>query len=1639
MKRPPSYEPRRRAEFESELRARARAWLPEWQGSAVQGDLAGALFSIAARLSSEVAQRLDRMPEKNFRGLLHWLGQRGKPGRAARVPVVFRMSAGAEPVTANPPVQVQATAGEQQVMFETTSLVEITASALSAVIAADPSKDAYYEPPADILSMEPPKNLPSQWRLLSDGIKGSSSLQLDPLEGLESGVLIRATKPTAAQYRIVGVKDGLVNVAPRVGTPQSSDDAVAAAQGVVIPEGEIVKRVSEFEPFASDTRDVQEHAVYVGSTTALDIKSSARIELRGWEKLSDFDWAYSSGSEWKPIFRDREAKGLVLLKGAGAIDEVEVSGHRSRWLCARRQSLGKESEEQVLSPVRLLVNCDETTDASSSDVVLEGIANTTPLVLNADFHPLGREPRLFDAFYLGSKEAFSKPNARATVHFELGDEWSSAPAALTMAQGKHLVFAIGKDAALRVVQVTDDAANPGVEFLMSTQPPDGSGHFINLARRVRPGVCVQNSQASVSASDGKRVWLWTANWKDNKLVDPGWISLGDPLGEPASDKAPPGDVGIETIITRNDTDSGRWVYAIVQGRLYRRDATGATPWRDLDIAVDGLSVKLAKIVPCAALPGDAGAFRDSDGLLGIGEDGALYRRKGTTWTDVTPSQVRIDSAWYPQSVVLASGEQRCIAVQRKAIGEIGPRLVVFDPDKPQKRKVSEPIELVGDAVEAVLRSGRAVAVFSVRKTATTHLAHWDAGAGDDEPVVLTDMPAGGGDLTQASVRIGSWEVLPTRHGAMRLFRFDPSRHARSKTALLSVAAIVDVAGFDPHKALRVDLTPSEPTIKKIVAVAHAVPLDNGRVALILHGGEATSEAPVRVAVYEDKDRPLRDGRRLDKGVLELADGDTDVGVKDRLYAEWESAGANPVTNTRIVVVDQIEDVGGRRHAILKHPLPQSVTDVAYVRVRHVGATSAALRPAVEVMKALATTQTVLMFPRLTPIRQVVAGVPATPSAGAKQWVVLAEAWVREPPAGETTLMVADASVTAAPIEAQPQRAQNPDLSWEYWDGSGWWQIKDLEDETRDLIASGKVEFCVPANIAATDVAGRNNFWVRARLVGGDYGQESVKIHTLGAPGDQTQTVTRSTENIRAPHAIRIWVNYRVCCPVTPDHVLTRDSGGTVDESAANRASDTHIQAFIPLAKTIGNSERALYLGFDRAPQTSSLSFLALVDEQQHEQASPLRVEVLRTGGFEEVASEDETRGLGESGTIKLSLETPPVQAQLFGRSLYWLRLLPKTGADPLSWKPVIRSLYANATWAEARETQANQMLGSSDGRPGLQLQLARTPVIADSLRLRVRERLSPEDVLALNEPEPGKVVDAVGDRPGPWVLWREVPDLLALAPTERVYTLDDETGVIRFGDGLHGMIPPIGRDSIIAEHFLVGGGEQANAVHRFGNASLVTPLPGVERVLFAADAAGGADADDEQRALRFAPAVLSQRERVATLADLESAALMFSRDVAQAVARRRMREIDLRVVMSGPDPLPSARVRRELARYLRQQVAPDLAADGAIVVRPPALLRAFACLQVRIAGIDHTSAVKAECGRRIRQLLDPRTGGFDGLGWPLGTAPTEVDLAASLDGVEHLDELLSARLSLDIEAIQELRPQPWQLVQMAPDGVKVRL
>lgn len=358
------------------------------------------------------------------------------------------------------------------------------------------------------------------------------------------------------------------------------------------------------------------------------------------------------------------------------------------------------------------------------------------------------------------------------------------------------------------------------------------------------------------------------------------------------------------------------------------------------------------------------------------------------------------------------------------------------------------------------------------------------------------------------------------------------------------------------------------------------------------------------------------------------------------------------------------------------------------------------------------------------------------------------------------------------------------------------------------------------------------------------------------------------------------------------------------------------------------------------------------------------------------------------------------------------------------------------------------MLGSSEGAPDQIVWLARPPVLQQSLVLRVREPLGEEERAQLLASDPNSVRSDVPEQPGDWVLWHQVVDPADCGATERVYALDEASGEIRFGDGMHGGIVPIGRDAIMAFQYrrteagpANASSAPANAVKAGTSLSMVSPVESVEAAFAADRAAGGADAENVSRIMRFGPSRIRHRNRVVTAGDLEDMALQTLPDLAQARCLRTGQSVRLIVVMRGAQPLASRPIKRELRLALLATAPPELAVRKAFVIDDP-VLRPF---RVQLVLMTPSLAVSGRVAERakaaIRRYFDTASGG-DGSGWRMGEAPIESDVAASLLDIPDLDGVRDVHLLAvdDSGAMQPMRVRlrPDELAWLSPDGIELQ-
>ncbi len=593
---------------------------------------------------------------------------------------------------------------------------------------------------------------------------------------------------------------------------------------------------------------------------------------------------------------------------------------------------------------------------------------------------------------------------------------------------------------------------------------------------------------------------------------------------------------------------------------------------------------------------------------------------------------------------------------------------------------------------------------------------------------------------------------------------------------------------------------------------------------------------------------------------------------------------------------------------------------------------------------------------------------------------------------------------------------NPQLSWEYWDGKGWQALADVQDSTNRLLNTGEnsIRFHVPANIAETEINGQKNYWIRARIVGGDYGKdEYILEESINQTTKKKETKTRVERKFKLPIIRDLVINYYYEENEKLQHCLTYNNLNFQDKTSGSKTENQFFRPFIHMEDT----HRNLYLGFDSPLRSGPIRIFFNAKELSYTEEKKPKIDwnYRDMGGWTLLDYLDETEGLIARGHLELIGPSNFTSYAMFGQSLYWIQgSLVKGNYESL---PELQGIYPNTTWALQAETIRDEILGSSDGEPDQTFSFLKFPILPEE-EIRVRETLSEEEkqtlMTSLGEAAIFEVKDETGKVTEIWVLWSEVPDFFDSSATSRHYTLDRATGTIQFGDGKNGMIPSAGDDNIKAFFYQAGGGAQGN-VAAGEIKTMKSAVAGVDKVSNPVAADGGADTARLDEMLEIGPAMISHRNRAVTVEDFEWLAKQASRKVVKVrclpnTNNRKQIEIGRVTVIIVPDspeaqPFPSLELRRKVQRYLEAHCANTLTSAKHVYVVGPSYQEIGVSVDLFVTSIDVASETEREARKKLRAFFHPLTGGPEKKGWNFGRDVAVSDIYVLLEDIEGIDHV----------------------------------
>ena len=222
-----------------------------------------------------------------------------------------------------------------------------------------------------------------------------------------------------------------------------------------------------------------------------------------------------------------------------------------------------------------------------------------------------------------------------------------------------------------------------------------------------------------------------------------------------------------------------------------------------------------------------------------------------------------------------------------------------------------------------------------------------------------------------------------------------------------------------------------------------------------------------------------------------------------------------------------------------------------------------------------------------------------------------------------------------------------------------WTALQIQDNTINFTTQGDITFTCPLDLEPTQVGGQKQYWIRTRIISGDYGRKFC-INGDGhvVPG-----------HINPPQIQNFTINYTQAESL--EHCLTLNNLEFRDRIEESK-SGKRFKPFIAMDV----KHQALYLGFDKPPLKGPISLFFSLEEQEYSEADLPRIEweyYRKQNGIGEwirLEVVDQTTGLTQSGCIEFIGPPDFTEATFFGKKCFWIRALDVQD----KFKPVQKSL-----------------------------------------------------------------------------------------------------------------------------------------------------------------------------------------------------------------------------------------------------------------------------------------------------------------------------------------------------------------------------
>ena len=543
-----------------------------------------------------------------------------------------------------------------------------------------------------------------------------------------------------------------------------------------------------------------------------------------------------------------------------------------------------------------------------------------------------------------------------------------------------------------------------------------------------------------------------------------------------------------------------------------------------------------------------------------------------------------------------------------------------------------------------------------------------------------------------------------------------------------------------------------------------------------------------------------------------------------------------------------------------------------------------------------------------------------------------------------------------------------EVIWEYYNGTGWSRLFP-GGEYSDIFNTGTGEanrqktitFVCPQNMTPVLVNSCETCYIRARI---------LKMNNLyKIKGKYISPVMGNPMFFYDSQEVQ-----------KPPRILCIENNG--ERSIFSGEEFMKEGQVIRLFAGLPEKEKCMYLGFHLPPVGSPVRMLWVMENILTGQRGRICWEYENSRGFREMNAADLTDHLSRTGMVTFVGEEDFQKTSHFGQKLYWMRLRDEGGfysdgnEQPIC--PVLQKLWMNAVEIRHMEREVTERFTLDYYKEDCSLKLMHGNI--DNIQVEVLEG---------------------SEEAEHWCIWEEVPDLELQQGGSRVCQVDRSAGVVRFGNGSHGRVPPFGKFEGIRVHYKCGGGSRGNVGP--GKVNKLNRTVGfVSKVSNPMSLWGGLDAETLEESIGRCSARLRHGNRAVTVRDYEELAMEASRDLQKvrcfgSINGKGEKEAGAVTLVIYPrneqgDNNLFYAIQEDIRKYLAPRMDQGILERKKFYITEPKLVEICVRAEVTVENFQDIFKVRRRGQESIRAFLDPVNGHFDGAGWSIGQFPEVMQL-----------------------------------------------